>query len=88
MGVYMGIFNFFIVIPEVLASLALQPIVKQLFGDNPVKVVMMGGASLLLAALLMLLVQEPAQASDWKLQEITEDELNPQSATPPESLPL
>jgi len=37
---------------------------------------------------LMLLVQEPAQASDWKLQEITEDELNPQSATPPESLPL
>jgi maltose/moltooligosaccharide transporter len=88
MGVYMGIFNFFIVIPEVLASLALQPIVKQLFGDNPVKVVMMGGASLLLAAVLMLLVQEPAQASDWKLQEITEDELNPQSATPPESLPL
>ena len=30
MGVYMGIFNFFIVIPEILASLALEPVVKQL----------------------------------------------------------
>jgi maltose/moltooligosaccharide transporter len=50
MGVYMGIFNFFIVIPEILASIALEPIVKDLFGNNPVKVVMLGGASMLLAA--------------------------------------
>src|SRR6185503_6465760 len=45
MGVYMGIFNFFIVIPEILASLALQPIVGRVFGNDPVKVVMLGGAS-------------------------------------------
>jgi maltose/moltooligosaccharide transporter len=50
MGVYMGIFNFFIVIPEILASIALEPIVKDLFGNNPVKVVMLGGASMLVAA--------------------------------------
>jgi maltose/moltooligosaccharide transporter len=49
-GVYMGIFNFFIVIPEILASIALEPIVKDLFGNNPVKVVMMGGVSMLIAA--------------------------------------
>jgi maltose/moltooligosaccharide transporter len=49
-GVYMGIFNFFIVIPEILASLALEPVVKLWFHNDPVKVVMLGGASLLIAA--------------------------------------
>ena len=58
MGVYMGIFNFFIVIPEILASLALEPVVKQAFGNDPVKVVMMGGASLLVAALMTQFVKD------------------------------
>ena len=57
-GVYMGIFNFFIVIPEILASLTLQPIVRQLFGNDPVKVVMLGGASLVLAAVATLFVSD------------------------------
>jgi maltose/moltooligosaccharide transporter len=57
MGVYMGIFNFFIVIPEILASLALGPVVKNIFGNDPVKVVMLGGASMLLAAALALRVR-------------------------------
>lgn len=56
MGVYMGIFNFFIVIPEILASLALEPVVKNLFGNDPVKVVMLGGASMALAAVATLFV--------------------------------
>jgi maltose/moltooligosaccharide transporter len=58
MGVYMGIFNFFIVLPEILASLALQPLVKHVFNNNPLYVVMLGGASLLLAALACLRVTE------------------------------
>jgi len=58
MGVYMGIFNFFIVIPEILASLALEPLVKNVFGNDPVKVVMMGGASMIIAAILMQFVRE------------------------------
>ncbi len=58
MGVYMGIFNFFIVIPEILASLALEPIVKDAFGNDPVKVVMMGGASLLIAAVATQFVKD------------------------------
>lgn len=57
-GVYMGIFNFFIVIPEILASLTLQPIVRQLFDNDPVKVVMLGGASMLVAALATLFVSD------------------------------
>jgi maltose/moltooligosaccharide transporter len=60
MGVYMGIFNFFIVIPEIIASLTFQPLVKYVFGNNPLYVVMLGGASLLLAALLVSRVRDDA----------------------------
>jgi maltose/moltooligosaccharide transporter len=85
MGVYMGIFNFFIVIPEIIASLALEPVVKKVFGGDPVKVVMMGGGSLLIAAILTQFVREAPETSALNLQEIIEKELNPQSVTPPES---
>ncbi len=62
-GVYMGVFNLFIVLPEVVASVFLQPLVKNLFGNQPLYVVMMGGASLLLAALLMRFVDDPRASS-------------------------
>ncbi len=58
MGVYMGIFNFFIVIPEILASLALEPIVKHAFSNDPVKVVMLGGVSMLVAAIMVARVKD------------------------------
>jgi maltose/moltooligosaccharide transporter len=61
-GVYMGIFNFFIVIPEILASLALEPVVKELFHNAPVKVVMLGGASLLIAAVCTQFVKDESPA--------------------------
>jgi len=57
-GVYMGIFNFFIVIPEIIASLCLQPVVKLLFSNDPVKVVMLGGGCLLAAAALVAFVND------------------------------
>lgn len=63
-GVYMGIFNFFIVLPEIAASLSLEPVVKNIFNDDPVKAVMLGGAFMLLAALLMPLVRDDATARD------------------------
>jgi maltose/moltooligosaccharide transporter len=68
MGVYMGIFNFFIVIPEILASIALEPVVKHLFGNDPVKVVMLGGASLLIAALLVVRVKDLSAQTDQPQQ--------------------
>jgi len=64
MGVYMGIFNFFIVLPEILASIALQPIVKDVFGNDPVKVVMLGGASMLIAAVMVFRVKDLGAASN------------------------
>ncbi len=54
MGVYMGVFNFFIVIPEIVASLGFGPAIRFLFGENnpnsPLYVVMLGGVCLLVAA--------------------------------------
>jgi maltose/moltooligosaccharide transporter len=62
MGVYMGIFNFFIVIPEIIASFAFGPIIRTVFGsDNPTAplfVVMAGGTFMLLAAVSVLLVRD------------------------------
>jgi maltose/moltooligosaccharide transporter len=61
MGVYMGVFNFFIVIPEIIASLTFQPLVKHVFDNNPLYVVMLGGVCLLLAAALTLRVEDAAE---------------------------
>ena len=66
-GVYMGIFNFFIVIPEILTALFGGPIVTHLFHNNRVLPVMAGGVSLLMAAALMQRVRDPQTLSlqDW-----------------------
>ncbi len=62
MGVYMGVFNFFIVIPEIVASLGFGPLTRLAFGANnpqaPLYVVMLGGVSLLAAAALVSRVQD------------------------------
>ena len=64
MGVYMGVFNFFIVIPEIVASFAFGPAIRAAFGqDNPrapLYVVMAGGVFLLIAALCVGLVRDVA----------------------------
>ena len=52
MGVYMGVFNFFIVLPEIIAALTFGPLVKHLLGGNLVYAVMAGGVFMLIAALL------------------------------------
>ncbi len=58
MGVYMGIFNFFIVLPEIIAALTFGPFVKNLLGGNLVYAVMAGGVFMLLAAVLAQWVDE------------------------------
>ncbi len=63
MGVYMGIFNFFIVLPEILAALTFGPLVKNLLGGNLVYAVMAGGVCMLIAALLAQWVKPSAATS-------------------------
>jgi maltose/moltooligosaccharide transporter len=57
-GVFMGIFNFFIVLPEILAAVTFGPLVKNLLGGNLVHAVMAGGVFMLIAAVLTLFVPD------------------------------
>jgi len=58
MGYYMGVFNFFIVIPQSIAGLVLGPLTKHLFHSETVYTLALGGASLLIAGLLSLRVDD------------------------------
>jgi maltose/moltooligosaccharide transporter len=51
MGFYMGVFNFFIVIPQVLVSLTMGKIVGSVFGGDSTKAILLGGVFFLLAAI-------------------------------------
>ena len=55
-GVMMGMFNLFIVIPQIAASSLLGYILKNLLHSEPMNALVLGGASMGLAALLTLLV--------------------------------
>lgn len=58
MGVYMGIFNFFIVLPQILNALIGGPIVKYLYNGEPIYALIMSGVSFVIAALLVARVKD------------------------------
>jgi maltose/moltooligosaccharide transporter len=60
MGIYMGIFNFFIVIPQILAATILGFMVKDLFGGESILALVFGGVSMVIAAVLVLFVKDVA----------------------------
>jgi maltose/moltooligosaccharide transporter len=59
MGLYMGIFNFFIVIPQLVAASVLGLLLKWLFGGAPIYALAIGGVSLFISGALVLRVAEP-----------------------------
>ncbi len=58
MGVYMGIFNFFLVIPQILAASLLGFMIKFWFAEKAIYALVLGGVSLLLAAVSVLFVKD------------------------------
>jgi maltose/moltooligosaccharide transporter len=58
MGYYMGVFNFFVVIPQGAAGLILGPVTKHLFHDQPIYTLILGGVSMIISGLLTLLVHD------------------------------
>lgn len=58
MGVYMGMFNFFIVIPQILAAAVLGLLVRTLFHGHAIDALVLGGISMIAAAALMLRVED------------------------------
>nr|MBP9221960.1 hypothetical protein [Chitinophagales bacterium] len=57
-GIYMGIFNFFIVLPEIIASLFFGWIMTNVLDDNRMSAVMLGGVLMLFAAIFSLRINE------------------------------
>src|SRR5688572_14624969 len=51
-GIYMGIFNFFIVLPEIIASLGFKWIMKNMLNNDMLLAVQVGGYLMILAALI------------------------------------
>lgn len=59
MGVYMGIFNFFIVIPQIVNALIGGPIITAFFADYAIFYLVFGGFLFILAAVFTLRISEP-----------------------------
>jgi len=77
-GIYMGIFNFFIVTPEIIASLFFGWVMNHLLHNNRLTAVIAGGCFMLLAAALMQRVVDPGET---KIKvEIQEESLHPVGA--------
>ncbi|HEA16453.1 MAG TPA: MFS transporter [Pseudoalteromonas prydzensis] len=58
MGVFMGIFNFFIVIPQLLAASILGLILRHFFDNQPIYALLLGALSLVFAAIAVLRVKQ------------------------------
>ena len=66
MGVFMGIFNIFIVLPQIAAALGLINYLSNLMGDQAINSMIIAGISLILAAFLNLLITNPSAISYQK----------------------
>ncbi len=58
MGVYMGIFNFFIVIPQITAASILGFFVRNIFGGEAIYALVLGGASMIVAGIMVMFVDD------------------------------
>ena len=58
MGFYMGVFNFFIVIPQIVAAAILGFVIKHFFADQSIFALVTGGISMIIAGLLCIRVKE------------------------------
>ena len=56
MGVYMGIFNFFIVVPQIVVATVMALVVKALLGGTVANALVLGGVVMALGAILLVFV--------------------------------
>lgn len=64
MGYYMGVFNFFIVIPQIVAAGILGFLLKSFFGNISIYALIIGGVSMIIAGLLCVFVQDNEVSAD------------------------
>ncbi len=61
MGYYMGVFNFFIVIPQLVAASILGFLVSKFFNSEPIYALLIGGASMILAGIISLTINDESK---------------------------
>jgi maltose/moltooligosaccharide transporter len=61
MGYYMGVFNFFIVIPQLVAASILGFLVSKFCNSEPIYALLIGGASMILAGILALTINDESK---------------------------
>ena len=71
MGYYMGVFNFFIVIPQIVAAGILGFLLKSFFGNISIYALIIGGISMIIAGLLCVFVQDNEVTVDLENKQIT-----------------
>ncbi|MGI8931566.1 MAG: MFS transporter [Sphingomicrobium sp.] len=62
LGIYMGLFNVFVVVPQLLVATVMGSIMKAFFPTDPIYTMAFAAATLVLAAIAMMRVKEPAPA--------------------------
>jgi len=58
MGIYMGIFNFFITIPQIVNGLVSGPMIKYLYGNHAIYALMVAGGFMILGAIAAIFVKD------------------------------
>jgi maltose/moltooligosaccharide transporter len=76
MGVYMGIFNFFIVIPQLLAATILGLLLKAFFGGEAIWALVLGAGSMLVAAACVFLVRDVGEPKASPAQSLSPEALS------------
>ncbi len=71
-GIYQGIFNFFIVLPEIAIALGFGWVMEHWLHDNRLMAVVLGGVFLIVAALIMPFVRVPEQATEQVSDQVTD----------------
>jgi maltose/moltooligosaccharide transporter len=71
MGIYMGIFNFFITMPQIVNGIIGGPMVKHIYNNQPVYAIVIAGIAMICAAISTINVYDPGGAK------ITEKQIPP-----------
>ena len=58
-GIYMGIFNIFIVVPMIIQIFSVQYFVYDLLGQNPINIIQLAGSFLIIGGIFSLFVSQP-----------------------------
>jgi maltose/moltooligosaccharide transporter len=67
MGIYMGIFNFFITVPQILNGIVGGPIVKRFYDSQAIYAIVFAGICLLIAAASVVFVEDKDDAKQLKI---------------------